>query len=97
MAKITQLSQLDLYQPYRYADYLTLQIDQAIKLIKGKIMLMSLAPNVEDQRITSQFPITIGWHLKDERCELFPAPFDVRLYNRKSSCYPAKTYTHSTA
>ncbi len=34
MAKITQLSQLDLNQTYSYADYLTWQFDEAIELIQ---------------------------------------------------------------
>jgi len=85
MTKITQLSQLDLNQTYSYADYLTWQLDEAVELIKGKIMLMSPAPNVEHQRITSNLVITIGWFLKGKKCEVFPAPFDVRLYDRKKS------------
>jgi len=52
MAKITQLSQLDLNQTYSYADYLTWQFDEAIELIKGKVMLMSPAPNVKHQDIS---------------------------------------------
>ena len=39
MAKISQLSQLDLNGTYTYADYLTWQFDDALELIKGKIML----------------------------------------------------------
>ena len=52
VAKITQLSQLDLNKTYSYADYLTWQFDDAIELIKGKIMLMSPAPNVKHQDIS---------------------------------------------
>lgn len=36
MAKITQLSQLDLDGTYTYADYLTWQFDEALELIIGK-------------------------------------------------------------
>ena len=85
MASITHLHQLDLNQTYSYADYLTWQLDEAVELIKGKIMLMSPAPNVEHQRINRKLLLDIGWHLKNKRCEVFPAPFDVRLYNRKKS------------
>lgn len=52
MANITELSQLDMDGTYTYADYLTWQFDDALELIKGKIMLMSPAPNVNYQRIS---------------------------------------------
>ncbi|NOS90264.1 MAG: Uma2 family endonuclease, partial [Methylococcaceae bacterium] len=47
MTTITRLEQLDLSKSYTYADYMTWQFNDAIELIKGKIMLMSPAPNVE--------------------------------------------------
>jgi Uma2 family endonuclease len=90
MAKITQLSQLDLNQTYSYADYLTWRINVAIELIKGKIMLMSPAPNVEHQRIERQLLVAIDLHLKGKKCEVFPAPFDVRIYDRKKSILTSK-------
>lgn len=85
MPKITQLSQLDLNQTYSYADYLTWRLDEAVELIKGKIMLMSPAPNVKHQSIERNLIIAIGSYLKGKRCKTFPAPFDVRLYDRKKS------------
>ncbi|MEY3807038.1 MAG: hypothetical protein RI893_14 [Pseudomonadota bacterium] len=90
MAKITQLSQLDLNQTYSYADYLTWRINVAIELIKGKIMLMLPAPNVEHQRIERQLLVAIDLHLKGKKCEVFPAPFDVRIYDRKKSILTSK-------
>jgi Uma2 family endonuclease len=90
MPKITQLSQLDLTKTYSYADYLTWQFDEAVELIKGKIMLMSPAPNVEHQRIERKLLVAIDWHLKGKKCEIFPAPFDVRLYDRKKSLLTSK-------
>ena len=85
MTKITQLSQLDLNQTYTYADYLTWKFKETIELIKGKIMLMSPAPNVKHQRIERKLLVAIDWHLKGKKCEVFPAPFDVRLYHRNNS------------
>ena len=41
MEKITDLSQLDPNGVYTYADYLTWQIEQAIELVKGKILKMA--------------------------------------------------------
>jgi hypothetical protein len=49
MPSITQLSQLDLNQTYSYADYLTWQFDEAVALIKGKVIVMSPAPNLGHQ------------------------------------------------
>ena len=90
MIKITQLSQLDLNQTYSYADYLTWQFSEALELIKGKIMLMSPAPNVEHQRIERKLLVAIDWYFKGKKCEVFPAPFDVRLYDRKKSLLTSK-------
>jgi Uma2 family endonuclease len=85
MAKITELSQLDLNQTYSYADYLTWHLDEAIELIKGKIMLMSPAPNVTHQSISGSLHGICYPFFRHQKCRLFTAPFDVRLYNRKKS------------
>ena len=85
MAKITQLSQLDLNQTYSYADYLTWQFKETVELIKGKIMLMSPAPNVVHQRVSMNFSGSLFNFFKRKKCQVFAAPFDVRLYDRKKS------------
>ena len=85
MAKITQLSQLDLNASYTYADYLTWQLDKTVELIKGKIMLMSPAPNVKHQRISWQLSGALFQYFKNENCHAFAAPFDVRLYDHQKS------------
>ena len=54
---ITQLSQLDLNKTYSYADYLTWQFTDIVELIKGKISIMSPAPNLKHQRISADLPI----------------------------------------
>lgn len=85
MPKITQLSQLDLNQTYSYADYLTWQLDEALELIKGKVMLMSPAPNVKHQRTSMNLSRLLSNFFKGKPCQVFAAPFDVRLYDRKKS------------
>ena len=85
MAKITRLSQLDLNQSYSYADYLTWQFNETVELIKGKIMLMSPAPNVTHQRVSMNFSGSLFNFFKRKKCQVFAAPFDVRLYDRKKS------------
>ncbi|MEQ1531890.1 MAG: Uma2 family endonuclease, partial [Methylococcales bacterium] len=85
MAKITHLSQLDLNQTYSYADYLTWQISEAFELIKGKIMLMSPAPNVTHQDISMNLSRSLAVFFAHKKCRVYAAPFDVRLYDRKKS------------
>ena len=85
MPEITQLSQLDLNKTYSYADYMTWQFDELVELIKGKIMLMSPAPNVEHQSISMNLSRLLSIFFYHKKCRLFAAPFDVRLYDRKKS------------
>ena len=85
MAKITQLSQLNLNHYYSYADYLTWQFDEAIELIKGKISLMSPAPNVKHQSIVTNLGGKLYNYFNKKPCKLFFAPFDVRLYDKNKS------------
>lgn len=90
MPKITQLSLLDTNQSYSYADYLTWQFDETVELIKGKIMLMSPAPNVKHQSISMNLSRSLSTFLKQKKCQVFAAPFDVRLYDRKKSILASK-------
>ena len=85
MSKITQLSQLDLDKTYSYADYLTWQFDELVELIKGKVMLMSPAPNLKHQRISADLTGMLYNFFKHKNCQFFAALFDVRLYDRKKS------------
>jgi Uma2 family endonuclease len=85
MSPITQLSQLDLNKTYSYADYLTWQLDEMVELIKGKISLMSPAPNVSHQTISVNLTGKLFNFFRHKQCRLFVAPFDVRLYDRKKS------------
>lgn len=85
MAKVTQLSQLDLSASYSYADYLTWQLDESIELIKGKISLMAPAPNVNHQRLSMSLSGQLFNYFRHKSCQVFAAPFDVRLYDRRKS------------
>lgn len=82
---ITDIDQLDLNGTYTYADYLLWRIDERLELIKGKIFKMSPAPSLVHQRISTQLQGTLFNYLKGSSCDLFSAPFDVRLYNDKKS------------
>lgn len=93
MAKITQLSQLDLTASYSYADYLTWQLNEAVELIKGKIQLMSPAPNVKHQRLSICLSSRLFYYFENKVCQVFSAPFDVRLYDRTKSLLANKEIT----
>jgi len=75
---ITELSQLDPEGHYTYADYLLWQFQERVELIKGRIRQMA-APNVRHQRISGKIQSELSWFLKKQPCDVFAAPFDVRL------------------
>lgn len=93
MTKITQLSQLDLTASYSYADYLTWQLNEAVELIKGKIQLMSPAPNVKHQRLSVYLSSYLFFYFEKKACQVFSAPFDVRLHDRNKSLLANKEIT----
>ncbi|AQG80327.1 Uma2 family endonuclease [Spirosoma montaniterrae] len=78
---ITDLSQLDPNGTYTYADYLKWRFEQSVELIKGKIYNMSPAPRSAHQRIGMRLLHDLLNHFEERTCEVFVAPFDVRLPN----------------
>jgi Uma2 family endonuclease len=91
--KITDLSQLDLTADYNYADYLTWQLNETIELIKGKISLVAPAPNVKHQKISMRLSNWLFPYFEKKHCQVFAAPFDVRLYDRNKSLLANKEIT----
>ena len=84
MTEINSLSQLDLNGTYSYADYLTWKFEQAVELIKGRILPMA-APSSRHQRISWQLTGTFFNTFKNKQCRAFAAPFDVRLFDKTKS------------
>jgi Uma2 family endonuclease len=84
MKDITDISQLDLNGTYSYADYLTWKFEQAVELIKGRILPMA-APSRRHQRISWQLTLLVGNTFKNKQCRAFAAPFDVRLFDKTKS------------
>lgn len=76
---ITDISQLDPKGTYTYADYLKWQFDESVELIKGKLYRMSPAPKRAHQRAVGHLLVDISLFLMDKGCEIYTAPFDVRL------------------
>ncbi len=85
MSAITDFSQLDLDATYSYADYLKWQFQERVELLRGKILKMTPAPSVRHQRISARLHLLMGHAFREQSCQPFYAPFDVRLYNRKKS------------
>jgi len=83
--EIMQLSDLDLSKTYTYADYLQWKFEERIELIKGKIFKMSPAPSSAHQRISRKILVAIDVFLYGQPCEVFNAPFDVRLTKKLKS------------
>jgi Uma2 family endonuclease len=84
MKKITDISQLDPNGVYTYADYLTWQFEQAVELIKGKLMRMA-ALNRKHQDISWQLSGRFYASFKGLSCKAYAAPFDVRLLDKQKS------------
>jgi Uma2 family endonuclease len=80
-----QFSDLDLSKTYTYADYLKWTFDERLELIKGKIFKMSPAPGSGHQRLSLRLTLWLGNYLNGKPCELFTAPFDVRLTRRSKN------------
>jgi Uma2 family endonuclease len=81
---ITSIDQLDLSQQYSYADYLTWQFTERVELLKGYLLKMA-APSTFHQRVSRELARQLVNFFHKNPCEVFIAPFDVRLYNRKKS------------
>lgn len=64
---------------YSYADYLQWTIQERLELIKGKIFRMSPAPTSTHQRLSQSINRELLNFLAGKKCEVFVAPFDVRL------------------
>lgn len=75
---ITDINQLDFNKLYTYADYLTWQFNERVELLKGRIFKMA-APSRQHQKISRVISGELYIFFKNQECEFFSAPFDVRL------------------
>lgn len=64
---------------YTYADYLTWDDAERWELIDGIAYNMTPAPSSEHQKISMELAYRIRSYLEGKRCQVFHAPFDVRL------------------
>jgi len=86
---------LDETKRYTYADYLTWFDDKRRELIDGFIRLMSPAPSTRHAKISIKLVHRLVTFIEKRKgdCELFHAPFDVRLPNNKRETVDDKIYT----
>lgn len=79
MPPITSLSQLDPNGVYTYADYLTWKFDEFVELIKGKVLRPVAGASRRHQQLSKRLGYSIETQLRHSQCEMYFAPFDVRL------------------
>ena len=85
MSIITDINQLDLKKKYTYADYLSWQFTERVELIKGWIYKMSPAPRRLHQRVSIKLTFEIMKFLDKCNCQVYKAPFDIRLKKNKGT------------
>ncbi len=71
-------NQLDINGIYSYADYLMWKFEERVEIIAGRIFKMA-APDTRHQKVSMRLTLKIGVYLEKSACQLFSAPFDVRL------------------
>ncbi|MBK9257072.1 MAG: Uma2 family endonuclease [Saprospiraceae bacterium] len=70
---------IDYNKVYTYGDYLKLEIDDMVEIIRGKIFRMCAAPRTKHQGISINIASIIHHELKGKNCKVFNAPIDVVL------------------
>lgn len=76
---VKETARKDIYNNYTYGDYLTWDDDKRYELIEGQPYLMSPAPSRRHQEISVELVRQFSNYLLDKECNVYAAPFDVRL------------------
>ncbi|MFT4522034.1 MAG: Uma2 family endonuclease [Bacteroidia bacterium] len=82
---ILAYDQLDVNKVYTYLDYMKWRFEERVELIRGKIVKMSPAPNRKHQKLLVNLNSLFINRFKQDSCDWYPAPFDVRLQVPKGS------------
>ena len=77
--RITDIAQLDPNERYTYADYLGWKFTEVVELIRGRVLRKMAGPAKAHQRCSMNFSGELYLFLKGKTCQVFAAPFDVRL------------------
>ncbi|MEH3115643.1 Uma2 family endonuclease [Pedobacter terrae] len=76
---VKTLNEIDFSAVYSYADYMRFEFEERLEIIKGYIFRMSPAPSRVHQKISGRIYVPIYNALNGHQCEVYSAPFDVRL------------------
>lgn len=77
--QVSSFSELDPNGHYTYQDYLSWTFPERVELYRGKPIELSPTPNRRHQTISTALQGELYVYLKQTDCDLFSAPFDVRL------------------
>lgn len=66
---------------YTFADVLTWEENERIEIINGEAFMMA-PPSRIHQKISFEIGRQIGNYLEGKKCEVYPAPFGVRLFEK---------------
>lgn len=91
-AYITNINQLDQAKKYSYADYLLWRFKERVELFKGKILKMSPAPSRMHQDVILNVIRQFDKYFQKSNCNLYIAPFDVRIPDNKKSVADKNVY-----
>ncbi|MBK9257074.1 MAG: Uma2 family endonuclease [Saprospiraceae bacterium] len=70
---------IDYNKVYTYGDYLKLEIDEMVEIIRGKIFRMSPAPRIKHQDINGNLHSIIHTFLRGKQCRVYHPPTDIVL------------------
>lgn len=73
-----EFKDLDLSKEYTYADYVKWTFSEVVELIKGRVFKMA-APLSNHQKTSSNLHRVLANYLYKKPCNVYHAPFDVRL------------------
>jgi len=76
---IHTVNEVDFAAYHSYADYMRFAFDERLEIIKGHLFKMSPAPSRQHQGILTNIFGPIYNILKGKPCNVYTAPFDVRL------------------
>ncbi len=80
---VIRFKDLDLTKQYTFADYVTWRFEERVEILRGWVARMSPAPSAYHQRVSTELGFHIRKYLGRDGCQLFAAPFDVRLPRTK--------------
>ena len=76
---------------FTYLDYLKMEYEGMLEIIKGKIFKKSAAPSRRHQEVSMHFSRIISNFLLSKSCKLYAAPFDVILPTNKEDAESSTT------